>query len=283
MIKKDRRLFINKPQKPAIKNLIFPIFFLLFFDCVRVSAGNITVIAPYYGTENNTYVNSEYGLNLEDSAAFKGLYLQSVNPEKHQWNLFLYRTDNINYSDLNGFNFICDYYFGKSHGSKNVAGVGMNYLKLDMKGEQVPTAGGPLDAFDLDMDICSFYARVGKYYNYDRGKFNFRFMPWAGGQLNHSRGKGTVDYPGPGKASFKIDNNRYYWITGLNFKADYCHFLQFEAKHCITFDQNDFYHKTTVMVNVFLTRNLGLSYRYNHQETCAGKDSYNLFGIAAVF
>lgn len=92
-----------------------------------------------------------------------------------------------------------------------------------------------------------------------------------------------VDFPGPGSVAFKANDDQYYWITGLNLKAEFHHFLQLEAKHTITFNRDDYFHKNTAMVNLFLNKNWGLSYRYNDQETTAGKDVYNIFGVAAVF
>ena len=246
-------------------------------------AERITIVTPYCGMEENTYLDDQYGLRLEDSALLKGLYLQAIDTDRYQWNLFVYQTSDINYSDLLGFNFIYDRYFGKSARTQNVAGVGLNYLTVDLAGEHVPTAYGPLDALTLDMDTLSLYARVGRYYRREQGGFRWTALPWVGGQWDHSTGDGLADYPGPGSAAFKIDEDRCYAIAGLNLKADYRHFLQAEVKHPLTFDRNDCYHKTVVMVNFFMTRNVGLSYRYCRQGMRDGRDSYSLFGLAMVF
>ncbi|HNS32663.1 MAG TPA: hypothetical protein PKN36_06775 [bacterium] len=266
-----------------MKKSIWLCFLLVCTFSFDIPAENLTIVTPYFGTEENSYINSDYKLHIKDSAVMKGLYLQSIDTSKYQCNLFLYRTDNINYSDIKGVNFIYDYYFGRKSNSKNMVGAGINYMKLDMAGTHVPTSLGDLDAFDCSMDTYSLYMRAGRYIGYDKGNIRWTLMPWIGGQMDISDGKGLVDYPGPGSAPFNIDSKDYYWITGLKVKAALHHFIQVEAKHTLTFNSEDSYNKTTVMVNVFMTKNIGFSYRYNRQETCSGKDIYNIFGIAAVF
>jgi hypothetical protein len=265
------------------KKTIFLTIFFAFFSVSPVLAEDFKIITPYGGMEENTYQNNQYGLNLKDSQAMKGLYLQSIDTEKYQWNLFIYQTENINYADLSGVNFIYDYYFGKDTNVKNVIGIGVNYLQLDLAGKNIPTSAGSLDGFNLDQDTASLYLRIGKYYSHGQANLNLTLMPWIGGQLDHSEGDGLVDLPGPGSIAFKVNEDHYSWIAGLNLKTSFYHFLQLEAKHTITFNHDDYFHKNTAMVNIFLNKNWGLSYRYNYQETAAGNDSYRILGLAALF
>lgn len=247
------------------------------------SSGGVTILTPYLGVEKNVYRNEQYGLDLRDSATMKGLYLQSVSPGRRQWNLFLYRTEDINYSDLQGAHFIYDHYFGETEAGRNVVGIGANYLRLEGSGRQVPTAGGVLDGFSIKLDTLSVYTRAGRNYDLDRGPARWSLMPWAGFQLDRSRGSGLADFPGPASASFRVDSDRGYLITGLNLKAVFHHFLHLELKHNLTLDADDLFHKTSAMINLFFTRNLGVSWRFNRQETTAGRDRYHLFGAAFVF
>lgn len=184
------------------KQLILTVTFLLFFTAPVLGA-NLTVITPYWGTEENSYTNTEYGLELKDSQETNGLYIQSINPEKYQWNVFLYRTTDINHSDLWGVNFIYDYYFGKA-GTKNVVGFGMNYLNMGLAGEGIPAKAGNLDALKLDLTVFSPYIRLGKYYNFNEENFHCTLLPWIGGEVDQSRGSGLADFPGPGAAVFEI-------------------------------------------------------------------------------
>ena len=259
------------------------VFALALLASTCALAETLTIVTPYCGPEESVYADDEYGLRLKDTGMLKGLYVQSVNPATYQWNAFLYQTNDINYSDVTGLNFIYDRYFGVGERAKNVAGAGMNYLKVDLAGEQVPTTSGPLDAFTLDLDVASFYARVGRQYRQEKGAVRWTALPWIGCQVDRIRGDGLADFPGPGSAPFKFDEDRYYTIAGVNLKTHFRHFLQAEVKHSVTVDHNDCFHKTTVMLNFFMTRNVGLSYRYCRQETFAGTDTYGIFGIAAVF
>ncbi|MGE5583899.1 MAG: hypothetical protein ACM3X9_15385 [Bacillota bacterium] len=56
-----------------------------------------------------------------------------------------------------------------------------------------------------------------------------------------------------------------------------------EAKRSAVYNADYFLNKGSAIANLFLTRNLALSCRYNYQETTTGKDIYNILGIAAVF
>ena len=160
-----------------MSKLILTVILLILVSTAPVLAENIKIATVYWGTEDNTYQDDQYGLKLNDSQPMKGIYLQSIDTEKYQWNLFLYQTNDINYSDLTGVNFIYDYYFGANAKTKKVIGIGANYLQLDMAGQNVPTAMGPLPGFDLNLDTTSLYVRAGQYYISDQGPLTYTLMP----------------------------------------------------------------------------------------------------------
>ncbi len=256
---------------------ILGLILCLWFISTAAFAESLTIVTPYFGTEKNTF--DSYGLKLKDSQNTKGLYIQSINPDGYQWNAFFYNTNNINDSDLSGLNFIYDRYFGKTQKVQNVAGIGANYLKMKLDSVSVPG----LSEFQIDQDILSLYLRIGRYYKFDQGRFNFTVMPWMGGEWDHSEGTVLVDDPRPGSTKFEIDDNQYSWIAGMNFKMNFQHFLQIEAKPGITYLDGESYWKKSAMVNVFLTKNVGLSYRYDYHENSSGKDGLSIFGVAVVF
>lgn len=121
----------------------------LWFISTAAFAESITIVTPYFGTEENTYIDNLYGLKLEGSQNTKGLYIQSISPDEYQWNAFFYNTNNINDSDLSGLNFIYDRYFGKTQKVQNVAGIGVNYLKMKLDSVNVPG----LSELQIDQDI----------------------------------------------------------------------------------------------------------------------------------
>lgn len=261
-----------------IKFLILAATFTFSSVTTPVLADELKIITPYLGTEENTYINETYGLELTDSQTMKGLYFQSIDSEKSQWNIFIYQTSNINSSDLAGVNFIYDHYFGTAPETKNTIGIGFNYLQMNMQAKNVAN----LEALAIDLDISNFYLRIGRYYFLERNTINYSFLPWFGGQLNQTRGDGRVDFPGPRAADITIDDDQFFWITGINVKSTIHHFLQLEAKYSVTWDHDDHYQKYSAMANLFVTRNFGFSYRFNDHETPVGKDRYHIFGIAAV-
>lgn len=260
---------------------LFAMFFLIRTS--PVFAGDFTIVTPYWGVEDNTLINEEYGLELEDTEPMMGLYIQSIDTEKYQWNLFFYGTNDINDSDLRGFNFAYDRYFGAHDNVKNLIGVGMNYSKIDMAGEDVPTRMGNLDSFDMDITNTSYYLRVGRSYDFGRDKLRYSVLPWIGGQWDRSESSGTVDFPGPRFADFQIGEDSLSWIAGVNLKATVFHFIQVEAKHSITHREDDLFNRSSIMVNFLLSRNVGFSCRFNHQETSMGEDIYSMIGISVMF
>jgi hypothetical protein len=250
----------------------------LLFVGTPVFGESFTIVTPYSGIEENTYVDKSNNLKLKDSQNTEGLYVQSIDPEKYQWNVFLYKTDNINYSDLSGFNFIYDRYFGTDSGVQNVAGIGANYLKMDLDGMRL----GPMGSFKMDQDILSLYLRIGRYYKYDLDKLHFTVMPWVGGEWDHLQSSGSIDF-GRGAKTFENGEEQYSWLTGINLKMNFQHFLQLEVKPAVTYLNGECYWKKSAMVNVFLTKNLGISYRYDYHETSSGKDALSIFGVAVMF
>lgn len=255
---------------------------LMGWLAVPVFGESITVITPYYGTEENHYQNRDYGLSLKDSQRMKGFFIQSVEPETYQWNIFLYQTQDINYSDLHGVNFIYDRYLGKPE-EKVVLGFGMNYLEMDLAGKNVPLAAGRLEGLYLDMSIFSPYLRIGKYYHFGEDKLRTTMLPWIGAQVDYIEGSGRVDFPGPGAIDFTMDDDPFSWIAGVNLKLYVHRFLQIEGKYAAAYHESVFRDKHSAIVNLFFSRRLGVSYRYHHQETDTGIDSYQIFGIAMVF
>jgi hypothetical protein len=70
-----------------LKKQIVLVILLSFFCEIPVMAADLKIITPYWGIEENTFQNN--GLKLKDSQEMKGLFIQSINPEKYQWNLFI--------------------------------------------------------------------------------------------------------------------------------------------------------------------------------------------------
>lgn len=255
---------------------------LMMSLAVPAFGDSITVVTPYYGTEENCFRHRDYGLSLKDSQTMRGLFIQSVEPDTYQWNIFLYQIRDINYSDLHGVNFIYDRYFGKAPGQM-VLGFGMNYLKMDLTGNNVPSASGRLDGLELDMSVFSPYLRLGKYYVFEGDKLRTTLMPWFGAQVDYIGGSGRVDFPGPGAVDFEMEDDPFSWIAGVNLKLNVHHFLQVEGKYATAYHDGVFQDRHTAIVNLFLSRQWALSYRYQYQENANGTDSYQIVGVAVVF
>jgi hypothetical protein len=72
-------------------------------------------------------------------------------------------------------------------------------------------------------------------------------------------------------------------LAGLNLKGSLFHFLEGEFKYLARFDADDYFSDVSVLANVFLTRHLGLSYRFMHMENLSGVITYHIWGVSFVF
>ena len=265
------------------KIILTSVFISACIFALPATAQEFSIVTSYCGVHENSFVDANYGLKLNDSQSIYGMFVQTVNPEKYQWNIFLYQTEDINYSDIWGFNLIYDWYFGSDKQNKKVVGVGINYIETDLSGKNVPFHSGQLEGFDLELRVVSPYIRGGKYYNFGQDRLGGRILPWVGMQLDVSRGTGSVDFQGPGAASFEINDNKLSLITGGNIRMNFSHFLQADAKYSVAYSSGDLLDKRSLVMNLFLTRSVALSYRYKYHETPMGSDSNNMLGIAMVF
>ena len=240
---------------------------------------DIRIVAPYLGYVNNVY--EDHGLNLDDSKLMKGLYFQWINPDRYQWNTFLYQASDINYSMLWGGHFIFDYYFGVQERGKFVVGTGIEYIRLDMDaGANLP----PLTNFELLNNIIVPYARFGRYFSFGSDTLSVSLLPWAGIQPEWVKGDISFIPPGPPTPyEEKIDEYDLYGIAGINTSVSIFHFITVDAKYRGTFNADDYFSTVDSMVNVFFTRHWGLSYRFKYSETSSGSTSYHIGGIAYVF
>jgi hypothetical protein len=258
---------------------------LILVSAFSASAKDIRIVCPYIGPVTDVYKNDERNLDLKDNSLLKGVFFQWVNPERYQWNAFIYQSSDINYSTLWGSHFIFDYYFLSGELGKFVIGTGIEYLRIDMDADSSIT---PLKDFELYNNLFIPYVRFGYRFQFNYSKFKISILPWIGAEYQGVRGDLTMvmDPPGPAPeitTEENIDNNDYLGIAGVNLKANLFHMLDLEAKYNGTFDTKVYYSTATAMVNLFFTRQLGVSYRVKYMELEKGSDLYNIFGIAFVF
>ena len=252
---------------------------------VSSDAENIRIVAPYLGYVNNVYENSDYGLKLDDSSLMKGLFFQWVNPNRYQWNTFVYQSSDLNYSTLWGGHFIFDLYFGVRERGKFVVGTGIEYIRIDMDaGDNI---SGLFD-FELLNNVIVPYARFGRYFTFGNDALSLSILPWAGIQPEWVSGNIAFNFdvpfpPFPPPVDEKIEEEYFYGIAGINTSFSILHFITADAKYRATFNDHEFFSSVDTMLNVFFTRHWGLSYRFKYNETSTGSTSYHIGGIAYLF
>lgn len=274
----ERKLLVKKYKSVVILALLIVISVTV---AVSANAEDIRIVAPYLGYLRNVYENATYNLDLDDSSLMEGLYFQWINPNRYQWNTFLYHSSDINYSTLWGGHFIFDLYLGVRERGKFVIGTGVEYIRLDMDaGNEIV----PLTDFQLTNNIIVPYLRAGRYFLFGGDRVSVSLLPWAGIQQEWVKGDITFIPPGPPiPVEADIDEEDFFGIAGINTSVSIFHFITVDAKYRGTFNADDYFSSVDSMLNVFFTRHWGLSYRFKYSETSSGSTAYHIGGIAYVF
>ncbi|MDD5456825.1 MAG: hypothetical protein PHV30_07325 [Candidatus Margulisbacteria bacterium] len=245
-----------------------------------IFAKDILMMAPYYGTILNTYENSSYGLNLQDTQMMDGLFVQYLNSGLGCINAFFFQAPQVNFSRVIGVHSNADMYFGD--GDKWVLGLGYDNIVIKMDaGNNI----SGLTSFKMDNNVKEVYVRFGKYISIGEwfGLIT-RLLPYIGYGTESVGGSVTVDPAGPAPSTAKpIDDGQNYLLAGLNSKFSFLHFLNFDAKYMVMFQKVKPINIVTLQANLFLTQNWGISYQYKYMELSNGKDIYNIAGIDYVF
>ncbi len=271
------------------KMVVFLVASFLIF--CYISAKTIRVITPYLGTIENdisrTVEGSPDELTLKDNSLFKGFYFQMVNPEKYQWNAFVYNSEDLNYSSLWGTHFIFDYYPGVTEKGKYVVGTGMEFLTMDTKSNEIE----PFSDFELSQNIYAPYLRAGRYFYFGDDKIKYSFLPWLGFEKDMIRGDigFTMPNPGPGPPEFVVneeaDDDASYALAGLNFKITFYHFVELKLKYHgkVDLKENDYYDIASSMLNIYFSRHWGVSYRGKYMKSAEMKNMFHIGGIIFAF
>jgi hypothetical protein len=258
---------------------------MLFFLCLYlVQAREIRLIAPYFGSITNR-LSVEKMDDLKDSAPLGGLYFQWIQPEKYQWNVFLYQSRNINYSDIIGSHFIFDYYPGRCPcGGTLLAGAGFDYIGIKTDGDVSPG----ISEFTMTTHVYAPYFRFGRYIDFGSSLRRVSVLPWGGIEMDIIRGDlGFVIplmVPGiPVKEAIK--NDYTYALIGLNGKATLYHFFEVSVKYYRKFslDNRNDLNVFSGMLNIYLNRHWGLSYRFKYMEVSVSTNTYHMGGLAFIF
>ena len=258
------------------------VFMILIAGSITVAAEaeDIRIVVPYLGYVNNIYEKTDipFPILLDDSKLMKGLYFQWINPERYQWNTFLYQSSDINYSSLWGGHFIFDLYLGVRERGKYVIGSGIEYIRIDMDaGNNIV----PYSDVQLLNNIVVPYLRAGRYFLFGSDTLSVSILPWAGIQPEWVKVEFSST-PGP-PTPVEEEEWDLFGIAGINASVSIFHFITVDAKYRGTFSADEYFSAVDSMVNVFFTRHWGLSYRFKYSETSSGSTSYHIGGITYVF
>jgi len=259
---------------------------LVLLLATNVWAGNMKILTPYAGWIQNKLTIPSMG-KMDDTEFLSGLYFQSINPVRYQWNTFVYHSQDINASRLLGGHFIFDYYFGVKPSGKFVAGAGMDYIRIDTKDLNVLG----ITNFNMKNNIYALYARAGRYLQWKTGPHRFSVLGWAGYEQDLLRGDLSFIIPSmsPKMPAMdmreNLDNDHHYALAGAMFNVVLFHFVELKWKYHAKIDlqRDELLHVVSLMTNVYLSRSVGLSHRFKYMEEIIGENGYHLFGLALLF
>lgn len=269
---------------------------LLFLSVVTVqpvraeAPRDIRIVAPYAGWLTNVYErSSDMGdIELTDTGLMLGLYAQWIRPGSFQGNVFLYHAPDVNYATLWGLHSNVDFYFGIGPLRNLVVGGGLELLTLDIDaGDNVDN----LQDFALQTAIIAPFLRAGKQFPLSNDWAQLVIFPWAGAELDIVRGDlefvvpagAPPQPPFPVEQDIDLNDESVYALAGINLRSTLFRFLQLDAKYSAAFTPHTYLPRTSLMANVFFTRNLGLSYRFSSMKNSAGSNLYHLLGVVATF
>lgn len=256
---------------------------ILVFTIALLTSGSLYSQNIYNGALYGGFINNETDMNntkYKDDGYMGGVYFQMINTEHFQFNDFLYGSKDINDSDTIGNHFIFDYYPLENKFGKFVTGAGIEYINIKTDTTEI----------DLENNVFALYGRIGQYFNFDLNEnIELKLLPWGGYQTEiiDTDGDLTIVIPGPAPDIYSdlSDNSKnHYLMSGINISITYAHFLQMKLKYNRKFDFKEKYYPDSVsaMMNVYFTKNIGLSYRFKYMEMTTGKNLYNLIGITCV-
>jgi hypothetical protein len=265
---------------------LLTIVFSILFSAPCIFAKDIRIITPYAGTIQNKLTIDEMDQKLDDSALLAGLYFQWIKPQKYQWNIFLYNSRDINGSTLIGSHFIFDYYFGVKQKGKYVAGIGFDMIRIDTKDLSLTN----LSDFEMLNVIYAPYIRFGRYFNFGNNNLKNSVLLWGGFEDDLLRGDISFNIPPkfPGMPVIpveeKLDHDYEYALVGLTLKSTILHFIELKIKYHgkISLESDDYLNVVSFMFNTYMSRKLGISYRFKYMEETIGTNTYHMGGIALM-
>lgn len=265
---------------------------VLLLTTSSLCAKDMRIVTPYFGSFSNTLKAN--GGKLEDQNSLKGLYVQWVNPSRFQANLFLYTVNDVNSSDVSGSHVIFDYYRGHSDRGRWAVGAGVEYLRIKTAMDEFAGAHD----FKMTLDVSAPYARAGRYLNFTQQQNRYSIFLWGGYERDMISGEHSfsiiipTSIPPSIVRQIKTDLNETYdyALAGIALHGTFFHFfdIQFKIHRKFGFDAAESSNVVSLLTNVFVTRHLGVSYRFKTMKAVFGEGSYcintyHLGGLIVMF
>jgi len=268
------------------KNLIFIFFisvFIIFLDN-NLFSKNIGLISVYGGSLGYNQEYKAKGTKTSDDGFLKGIYGQYIS-DKYQFNFFGYNTDDMDFSKIKGLHSNFDFYFKNKKSIKYLSGF--VYENIDVKVSAYNRISN-LYYFGVDKNINIYLLRFGLIYKSNYKNINYRILPYIGKAYFNLDGNVVIDpYGPPPKIVSDISQKNYYWVIGSNLNLSPLRFIEFQIKYSFYFKNNKNINNSEIMLNFFLNKSIGISYRYKFLDLniseIENKIKYNMFGIVYLF
>jgi len=246
---------------------------------------SVFVLSPVGGWISNkaeyTSPGSTAEKSIKEDGILYGLFMMYADRNMSVGSLGHY--SKLEESRENSYMFYLNYYFMPDWAFRPMAGMAMDYINFntELPGKDV----APLLSMDLASSIWAFHPTAGV--AWQAGPV--RVTPFAG--YFNERFLMTMNVPGIKAgpktiAGFRAEIREVtdYVSTGARFEADLWHFLKLDSKFYFRFHTGDKALFTTRnRVDLFLTRNLGMSVKCDYFQDATETNMYVLGGPALAF
>lgn len=260
------------------------------------SGSDSMLITAVYGGAVTNKAAFSYGTNgketgtIKDTGFMTGLYLQWLQPDFYQANIFLYGAPDVNYSRVLGLHTNADGYFLNGSWGSLVGGVDFEDINIRMR------AGSHLSSYGysnmtLDNNVLFMMARAGARFRIQPlDVLSCTIFPYAGITRETVNGKTTYDLSDQhvpaayrhGNQSFSDNENYFSWGTNVTFRA--FHFVELTAKYLGRAKKGNYMNSVTGQAQVYLNRSFGFTWQTKYMDIDKkAYDLYNLFGISMIF
>jgi hypothetical protein len=255
----------------------------LFAAEEKVPFASLFIVTPMAGVVENEaqYSSGSRQMKLKENGPVQGINLLYARQNIVIGNLI--HTSKTSSSNENGFLFFSQYYFNSDKAAQPMVGAYAEYITVY---SQVSGPDSyPFSSLDVNTSVLALHPVAGMSFV---GKA-YRITPFTGyfnEQVESSVSSPGMRIAGQTRNGMKASGNDVldYATLGSRFEFTMFHFVRFDTKFYYRFNRSDAPLLTTRnRVDIFLTKNLGLSFKYDYFQDKIESTTFTFLGPTFIF